>query len=102
MPLLAKAEKVVLVTAFDDKSIGEAAVTALTEYLDRHSIVSSHVDTSSAGKTVGSVLQVEARAQGAGLLVMGAFGHSRLRDFVLGGATKNVLHDLKMPVFLSL
>lgn len=102
MPLLAKAEKVVLVTAFDDKSIGEAAVTALTEYLDRHSIVSSHVDTSSAGKTVGSVLQVEARAQGAGLLVMGAFGHSRLRDFVLGGATKNILHDLKMPVFLSL
>jgi len=32
---------------------------------------------------------------------MGGFGHSRLRDFVLGGATEGVLADLKMPVLLS-
>ena len=35
------------------------------------------------------------------LLVMGGFGHSRMRDFVLGGATKDVLNDLRIPVLLS-
>jgi nucleotide-binding universal stress UspA family protein len=32
---------------------------------------------------------------------MGAYGHSRLRDFVLGGATKRVLDDPRLPIFLS-
>ena len=43
----------------------------------------------------------EAQARQADLVVMGAFGHSRLRDFVLGGATEGVLTDLKLPVLLS-
>ncbi|MER8823943.1 universal stress protein [Mesorhizobium sp. M0991] len=38
---------------------------------------------------------------GADLLVMGAYGHSRMRDFVVGGATKSVLGDLRLPVLLS-
>ncbi len=32
---------------------------------------------------------------------MGAFGHSRMRDFVMGGATTGILRDLKMPVLFS-
>ena len=32
---------------------------------------------------------------------MGAYGHSRLREFVLGGATRTVLHDPKLPILLS-
>lgn len=101
MPLIMAAERTVLVTAFDDKDIGQNAVAELVAYLDRHAVVVSHHDANSAGKTLGSTLQVAAREQGAGLLVMGAFGHSRLRDFILGGATQNILQDLKMPVFLS-
>jgi nucleotide-binding universal stress UspA family protein len=101
MPLLMNAQKVVLVTAFDDKAIGEAAVVEMAEYLERHGVKTTREDVRSVGTTVGSALQVAARAQGAGLLVMGAFGHSRLRDFVLGGATRSILQDLKMPVFLS-
>lgn len=38
---------------------------------------------------------------GAQLLVMGAFGHSRLHDFILGGATQGVFRDLRLPVLLS-
>ncbi|EKF39852.1 hypothetical protein NA8A_23859, partial [Nitratireductor indicus C115] len=37
----------------------------------------------------------------AQLLIMGGYGHSRLRDFVLGGATAGVLGDLRLPVLLS-
>ena len=41
------------------------------------------------------------RESGAQLLVMGGYGHSRIRDFVLGGATRGVLSDLRLPVLLS-
>jgi nucleotide-binding universal stress UspA family protein len=37
----------------------------------------------------------------ADLLVMGAYGHSRFREFVLGGATRKILSDPPLPVFLS-
>jgi len=37
----------------------------------------------------------------ADLLVMGAYGHSRLREFVLGGATREMLRDPRLPVLLS-
>jgi nucleotide-binding universal stress UspA family protein len=51
--------------------------------------------------SLSATLQDVATARGAGLLAMGGFGHSRLRDFVLGGATKGVLGHLTMPVLLS-
>ncbi|MCX7303607.1 MAG: universal stress protein [Hyphomicrobiales bacterium] len=50
---------------------------------------------------IGEVLQHAAIERDAGLLVMGGYGHSRLRDFVLGGATAGVLSELRLPVLLS-
>jgi nucleotide-binding universal stress UspA family protein len=52
-------------------------------------------------RPIGDVLQTSALDAGADLLVMGGFGHSRLRDFVLGGATKCILARLRMPVLLA-
>ena len=43
----------------------------------------------------------EARKAGADLLVMGAYGHSRLRETVLGGATRDVLRHGVLPVMLA-
>ena len=42
-----------------------------------------------------------AEASGAELLVMGCYGHSRLREFILGGATRDVLSHMRQPVLLS-
>jgi len=53
------------------------------------------------GRPIAEVLQTGARERGAKLLAMGGFGHSRWRDFILGGATLGVLSQLKMPVLLS-
>jgi nucleotide-binding universal stress UspA family protein len=50
---------------------------------------------------IGATLQDFALRKGAGLLVMGAYGHSRLRDFVLGGATRTILEDVRLPVLMS-
>ena len=51
--------------------------------------------------TIGQALQDRALQGGADLLVMGAFGHSRLREFILGGATREVLDCPQLPVLLS-
>jgi nucleotide-binding universal stress UspA family protein len=50
---------------------------------------------------ISATLQQRAIELGATLLVMGGYGHSRVRDFVLGGATEGVLGNLEMPVVLS-
>lgn len=46
-------------------------------------------------------LQEAALTAGADMLVMGAFGHSRIRDFILGGAMQGVFAELRLPVLLS-
>ena len=50
---------------------------------------------------ISATLQEHAIELGAALLVMGGYGHSRVRDFVLGGATEGVLSDLRLPVLFS-
>jgi nucleotide-binding universal stress UspA family protein len=47
------------------------------------------------------MLQQTAIQQGSQLLVMGGYGHSRIRDFVLGGATRGVLASPLLPILLS-
>ena len=99
--LLAGAKTVTLLTAFDDKTVENGTVIGLIGYLDRHGITASHSDVHSSGIPIGKALQTSALDHGAGLLVMGAFGHSRIREFVLGGATRSVLDQPMLPLFLS-
>jgi nucleotide-binding universal stress UspA family protein len=101
MDLLAGAETVTLLTALDDKKVEDGTVLGLISYLDRHGIKASHSDVHSSGIPIGKALQTSALDHGAGLLVMGAFGHSRIREFVLGGATRSVLDQPMLPILLS-
>lgn len=101
MPLISIARAVTLITAFDDKASGERSIAGLLAYLSRHGIEARHKDVSTAGARIGTTLQDSAVSLGAGMLVMGAFGHSRIRDFVVGGATRSVLDHVALPVFLS-
>jgi nucleotide-binding universal stress UspA family protein len=50
---------------------------------------------------VHEALETYARSNGADLIVMGAYGHSRLQEFVLGGVTREVLKAPFLPVLLS-
>jgi nucleotide-binding universal stress UspA family protein len=49
----------------------------------------------------GAVLADYVRSRAADILVVGAYGHSRMRDFILGGVTKTLLAQPPMPIFLS-
>jgi nucleotide-binding universal stress UspA family protein len=53
------------------------------------------------GKSVGQALLEQARQLDCDLLVMGAYGHSRLREMILGGATREVLAHSKISVLMA-
>jgi nucleotide-binding universal stress UspA family protein len=57
--------------------------------------------TSSGESSVGETILAEAIKEGADLIVMGAYGHTRLREFVFGGATRHMARNLTLPTFLA-
>jgi nucleotide-binding universal stress UspA family protein len=102
LPLLEKATRVYVVTVTNEKTISSGrSGPELAKHLARHgaNVVLDSVDA--AGRTIGSVLESYASSQSANLLVMGAYGHSRFREFVLGGATRSMLSRPPLPIFFS-
>jgi nucleotide-binding universal stress UspA family protein len=48
-----------------------------------------------------SIILSHAADSGTDLIVMGGYGHTRLREFILGGATRNILSSMTVPVLMS-
>ena len=103
MPLLKSAKEVLIAWAGPRSEEGAnkgARAIELVRTLSRHGIDAQATDLDSS-RDAGQVLLERAEMGGAGLLVMGAYGHSRLREFILGGATRSVLRGMKIPVLFS-
>jgi nucleotide-binding universal stress UspA family protein len=73
----------------------------IADALDLHGIKAVVTPAEGRGETAGQILLKKAADTGAGLLVIGAYGHSRLSEFILGGVTRTVLRDMTCPVLLS-
>ncbi len=101
VPLLRLASEAILLTSTEDKPIDDASVAGVKALLDYHSIPASVIDVPLGDRLIGEVLQEAALEHKAGLLVTGAYGHNRLLEFLLGGATRSILHRPIMPVFMS-
>jgi nucleotide-binding universal stress UspA family protein len=100
--LLDRATKISVITVVDEKPLREKnAGERLAGGLRNRGLEAEVVTTVTRGRAIGAALQEQAVELDAGLLVMGGYGHSRVRDFVLGGATQGVLDDLRLPVLLS-
>lgn len=100
--VLRLAEVVTIVSVTDDKPLPYGAPESLlAEYLSHHDVQALTAQVRRNGRPIAEALQDHARDIGADVIVMGAFGHSRVRDFVLGSATGGVLRDLRLPVLLS-
>lgn len=98
LPILETAEKVIILTARETDNHAEPS--QLLGYLAAHGIeAKTWAFTPESG--IGEALLAEANKAKADLLVMGAYGHSRLRELVLGGATRGVLADATIPVLMS-
>lgn len=83
--------------ALDDETAGERLAASLQE----RGLEARARSVPLQDRPTGLALQEAAIEMEAGLLAMGGFGHSRLRDFVLGGATQGVFSDLRLPVLMS-
>ena len=84
-----------------DGGYGDIPAADIALHLARHGVKTTIERTVSAGIGVGNVLLSRASDISADLLVMGAYGHSRLRELLLGGATRTVLGSLTLPVLMA-
>ncbi|WP_137702760.1 universal stress protein [Marimonas lutisalis] len=73
----------------------------LSQYLSRHGIRAEVDVLSKTLPRVSDVLMRHASDIEADLIVMGAYGHSRFREAILGGATRYMLEQAKLPVFMA-
>lgn len=98
LPLLKQAETVTLVeiAARDDVDFAREAVHAVQHRLEAHGVhAQADVDV---GQDAAGMLLDKARHFGAGLIVSGAYGHSRMREWVLGGVTADLMAYSHLPL----
>jgi nucleotide-binding universal stress UspA family protein len=104
MPFLSTASEVRVLTidpVTDREEHGDIPGADIAVHLARHG-VNARVEKSVSGDvSIGEVLLSRASDLGADLLVMGAYGHSRVRELVLGGVTRTVLESMTLPVLMS-
>jgi nucleotide-binding universal stress UspA family protein len=102
LPFLERAQKVRVVTVLNEKHLdNEHSAEELSKNLSRHGIdvVLDKVDA--RGRAIGDVLRTYVASHDVDVLVMGAYGHSRFREFVLGGATQSLLSKPPLPILFS-
>jgi nucleotide-binding universal stress UspA family protein len=98
LPFLAAAETVTLLHAGEaDES---AMLNPLAAYLARHRVTTAIRRIPDQGNAGQAILD-EAERLGAGLLVIGAYTHSRVREFIFGGVTSHVLRHASLPVLTA-
>jgi nucleotide-binding universal stress UspA family protein len=97
LPMLRLVGKVDLVSV----SLNVADVKKITSHINRHGIEVKIHSAEGSQTNAGKLLLDQAVSLGSDILVMGAYGHSRLREMVLGGATKYMLKNATMPIIFA-
>ncbi len=104
LPLLKTAGKVDLLLIDPKTNMGQDSETAgadIAEALERHGIKVTVQNLRSNGLPVAAVIENYMAESGAGLLVMGAYSHSRLREFIFGGTTRTVMNSMPTLTLMS-
>jgi len=105
MPFLKRASQVTVLTVnaeAEDILDNRCSGVKVIEMLSRHAVAASlQAIEGVKGADIGNVLLSAISDQSADLLVMGGYGHSRLHEIVLGGATRTILETATVPVLLS-
>jgi nucleotide-binding universal stress UspA family protein len=104
LPLLEKAKQVSVIAVNPEggeEGHGEIPSADICLHLARHGIKAEAQHVFADDVDVGDMLLSRAADQGIDLLVMGAYGHARWRELVMGGATRHLLEHMTMPVLMS-
>lgn len=101
-PFLRKAKAIDVVTVNEDEdTAGEASLAAMIAHLARRDLPATpHRLTADASNIHNAILSLAADND-TDLIVMGGYGHSRLREFILGGATRGMFESLTVPALIS-
>ena len=104
LPLLVRAGTVIVlsITAAAEDTLGDTQARAqVVAHLRGHDIEAEvrHIDLPDIG--IGELLLSQAADSGADLIVMGAYGHARFQEQVLGGVTRTMLEAMTVPVLMS-
>ena len=101
-PLLAKAKNVeLLIVTKGSESIKEEVGADMAAHLARHKLNVTLQRITSTDIDVGNAILSYAADRAADFLVMGGYGHSRWREFLLGGATRQILSSMTLPTLMS-
>jgi nucleotide-binding universal stress UspA family protein len=102
LPLLMLATKVTVLSVDPEREPRPRMPSAdIALHLARHGIAAEADWTPGVDMAVGDTLLSRAADLGADLIVMGAYGHTRTREMVLGGATRHILQQMTVPVLMS-
>ncbi len=97
LPYLDKAEAIEILTI--GKQAGDESAD-LGEYLKLHNIAAQQRIVDPGARSVGEALLEAAAQSGASMLVLGGYGHTRLREMFAGGVTRHVVSHADIPLFL--
>src|SRR5262249_35809027 len=102
LPFLRRAKSIdiVVVTGERDRS-GEITGTNMRRHLARHGISVEIKHITGGGSGVQTAILSHAAETGSDFMVLGGYGHSRLREFILGGVTRSILHSMVVAVLMS-
>ena len=104
LPLLKAAKQVIVLIVGPKASAGASGAepgAGITAWLGRHGVKVTVQRDSSADTDAGSAILSRAADHDADLIVMGIYGHSRLREMVLGGASRTLLSSMTVPVLMA-
>lgn len=103
MPLLRDCKSTFVLTVDDGSRAAEGALpdTEFAAALARHGVKVEIEKVKPGEFTIGEELRVRAHERSADLIVMGCYGHSRLREFAFGGVTRHLLRDMTIPILFS-
>jgi nucleotide-binding universal stress UspA family protein len=102
MPLLERAKEVhILVAAGERGKHHEVPGADIGQHLARHGVKIEVHRAAAADIDIANLILSYAADLSADFMVMGAYGHSRLREFVLGGVTRGILASMTVPALMS-
>lgn len=104
LPLLTNAKRVTVLSLGEHARLGQdssQSQSRLVAYLRLHGVEANRRELACTSNEAGELALSQLADLGADLLVMGAYGHARVREIVLGGVTRTMLDSMTVPVLMS-
>ena len=101
MPFLRKAKTIDIVTVNEKEDASEASSAALIAHLARRDLAATPYRITADTPNIHNAILSLAADNNSDLIVMGGYGHSRLREFILGGTTRGMFESLTVPALIS-